>query len=75
MRSISGICWRKRIEWEEQTFLKSLPVGAVWIHSFNSLSKQSLSSAAMCALLEPEEHWEDLVGIWASFQGLVPPEV
>lgn len=48
IHSISGIFWRKRIVWEEWESLKSLPVGTRWIHSFSSLSKRLLSTAAMC---------------------------
>lgn len=71
--SISG--WRKRFAWKGWDSLRSLSVGAGWIHSFNSHSKQSLSTARRCVFLEPEEYWEDPVGIWAKFQCLMPPQV
>lgn len=29
----------------------------------------------VCALMEPEEHWANPVGVWAQFQQLIPPEV
>lgn len=45
----------------------SLHVAAGWI------SKKVLSLLLLCALLGPEEHSEDTIGIWAKFQPLRPP--
>ena len=49
----------------ELEFLESLLLGAGWTHSLNSLSKKWLSVVSISAVLEPEEHGEDPVGIRA----------
>lgn len=48
-----------------------------WMDSFTQQSSKVIAEhySYVCALLEPDEHWENPVGVWAQFQQLIPPEV